>query len=236
MLRRPPGREAFPGDIFYIHSRLLERATHLRDDLHGGSLTALPIIETEAQNISAYIPTNLISITDGQIYLRRRYSSWAFFPPSMSVSLFRGSAARRNERRTERWPATSSSRMRSSVNWNPSPSSAHGSMITLARLSTMASEFGPSSNNQSSNRHPFRTDRHPHGVDRRPARRCADRQDAGCREALRKAAADIPAEIRQRFSSNDTLSDDDRKAILRVVGKAIAPFQLQPVPKTKNNP
>ncbi len=69
LLRRPPGREAFPGDIFYIHSRLLERATHLRDDLGGGSLTALPIIETEEQNIAAYIPTNLISITDGQIYL-----------------------------------------------------------------------------------------------------------------------------------------------------------------------
>lgn len=69
MLRRPPGREAFPGDIFYIHSRLLERSTHLRDELGGGSLTALPIIETEAQNMSAYIPTNLISITDGQIYL-----------------------------------------------------------------------------------------------------------------------------------------------------------------------
>jgi F-type H+-transporting ATPase subunit alpha len=69
LLRRPPGREAFPGDIFYIHSRLLERSTHLRDNLGGGSLTALPIIETEAENISAYIPTNLISITDGQIYL-----------------------------------------------------------------------------------------------------------------------------------------------------------------------
>ncbi len=69
LLRRPPGREAFPGDIFYIHSRLLERATHLCDDLGGGSLTALPIIETEAQNMAAYIPTNLISITDGQIYL-----------------------------------------------------------------------------------------------------------------------------------------------------------------------
>jgi F-type H+/Na+-transporting ATPase subunit alpha len=69
LLRRPPGREAFPGDIFYIHARLLERATHLRPDLGGGSLTALPIIETEAQNLSAYIPTNLISITDGQIYL-----------------------------------------------------------------------------------------------------------------------------------------------------------------------
>ncbi len=69
LLRRPPGREAFPGDIFYIHSRLLERATHLRNDLGGGSLTALPIVETEAQNMAAYIPTNLISITDGQIYL-----------------------------------------------------------------------------------------------------------------------------------------------------------------------
>jgi len=69
LLRRPPGREAFPGDIFYIHSRLLERATHLRPELGGGSLTALPIIETGAQNIADYIPTNLISITDGQIYL-----------------------------------------------------------------------------------------------------------------------------------------------------------------------
>ncbi|MBO6282274.1 MAG: F0F1 ATP synthase subunit alpha [Alphaproteobacteria bacterium] len=69
LLRRPPGREAFPGDIFYIHSRLLERATHLSPDLGGGSLTALPIVATEAGNISAYIPTNIISITDGQIYL-----------------------------------------------------------------------------------------------------------------------------------------------------------------------
>src|ERR1700721_2090207 len=69
LLRRPPGREAFPGDIFYIHSRLLERSTHLSPERGGGSLTALPIIETEAQDLSAYIPTNLISITDGQIYL-----------------------------------------------------------------------------------------------------------------------------------------------------------------------
>src|SRR6202050_3391028 len=69
LLRRPPGREAFPGDIFYIHSRLLERSTHLCPELGGGSLTALPIVETEAQDIAAYIPTNLISITDGQLYL-----------------------------------------------------------------------------------------------------------------------------------------------------------------------
>jgi F-type H+-transporting ATPase subunit alpha len=69
LLRRPPGREAYPGDVFYLHSRLLERAAKLNDDLGGGSLTALPIIETQAGDVSAYIPTNVISITDGQIYL-----------------------------------------------------------------------------------------------------------------------------------------------------------------------
>jgi len=69
LLRRPPGREAYPGDVFYLHSRLLERAAKLRDEDGGGSLTALPIIETQAGDVSAYIPTNVISITDGQIYL-----------------------------------------------------------------------------------------------------------------------------------------------------------------------
>jgi F-type H+-transporting ATPase subunit alpha len=69
LLRRPPGREAYPGDVFYLHSRLLERAVKLSDDLGGGSLTALPIIETQANDVSAYIPTNVISITDGQIFL-----------------------------------------------------------------------------------------------------------------------------------------------------------------------
>ncbi len=81
LLRRPPGREAYPGDIFYIHSRLLERATHLNAALGGGSLTALPIIETEAQNVSAYIPTNLISITDGQIYLSPVLFQKGVLPP-----------------------------------------------------------------------------------------------------------------------------------------------------------
>lgn len=70
ILRRPPGREAYPGDVFYLHSRLLERASKLNDELGAGSLTALPIIETQAGDVSAYIPTNVISITDGQIFLR----------------------------------------------------------------------------------------------------------------------------------------------------------------------
>ena len=97
LLRRPPGREAYPGDIFYIHSRLLERATHLRSELGGGSLTALPIIETEAQDISAYIPTNLISITDGQIYLSPSLFELGVLPAvdvGMSVSRMVGKAQR----------------------------------------------------------------------------------------------------------------------------------------------
>ncbi len=70
LLERSPGREAYPGDVFYLHSRLLERSSHLSDKLGGGSITALPIIETQAGDVSAYIPTNVISITDGQIFLR----------------------------------------------------------------------------------------------------------------------------------------------------------------------
>ncbi len=80
LLRRPPGREAYPGDIFYLHSRLLERSTHVREEKGGGSITTLPIIETEAQNMAAYIPTNLISITDGQIYLSPDLFQKGVFP------------------------------------------------------------------------------------------------------------------------------------------------------------
>jgi F-type H+-transporting ATPase subunit alpha len=97
LLRRAPGREAFPGDIFFIHSRLLERATHLRMELGGGSLTALPIIETESQNLSAYIPTNLISITDGQIYLSPTQFELGLLPAvdvGKSVSRVGGKAQR----------------------------------------------------------------------------------------------------------------------------------------------
>ncbi|HVY66827.1 MAG TPA: alternate F1F0 ATPase, F1 subunit alpha [Gammaproteobacteria bacterium] len=97
LLRRPPGREAFPGDIFYIHSRLLERATRLRRERGGGSLTALPIVETDAEDISAYIPTNLISITDGQIYVSPRLARKGVLPAvdvGKSVSRVGGKAQR----------------------------------------------------------------------------------------------------------------------------------------------
>ena len=95
LIRRPPGREAYPGDIFYIHSRLLERAAKLSDELGGGSITALPIIETQAGDVSAYIPTNVISITDGQIFLETELFNAGVRPavnPGISVSRVGGSA------------------------------------------------------------------------------------------------------------------------------------------------
>ena len=95
LLRRPPGREAYPGDVFYLHSRLLERAAHMSDEYGGGSLTALPIIETQAGDVSAYIPTNVISITDGQIYLETEMFNSGFRPAvnaGLSVSRVGGAA------------------------------------------------------------------------------------------------------------------------------------------------
>lgn len=95
LLRRPPGREAYPGDVFYLHSRLLERAARLSDELGGGSITALPIIETQAGDVSAYIPTNVISITDGQIYLETEMFNAGFRPAvnaGLSVSRVGGAA------------------------------------------------------------------------------------------------------------------------------------------------
>lgn len=95
LLHRPPGREAYPGDVFYLHSRLLERAAKLSDTLGGGSITALPIIETQAGDISAYIPTNVISITDGQIFLQSDYFYKGIRPainPGLSVSRVGGAA------------------------------------------------------------------------------------------------------------------------------------------------
>ena len=95
LIRRPPGREAYPGDVFYLHSRLLERAAHLSKDNGGGSLTALPIIETQAGDVSAYIPTNVISITDGQIFLETELYNAGIMPavnPGISVSRVGGAA------------------------------------------------------------------------------------------------------------------------------------------------
>ena len=105
LLRRPPGREAYPGDVFYLHSRLLERAVKLNDELGGGSLTALPVIETQAGDVSAYIPTNVISITDGQIFLEPACSTPACAPRSTSASRSHAWAATPRSARCARSPA-----------------------------------------------------------------------------------------------------------------------------------
>ena len=237
LLRRPPGREAFPGDIFYIHSRLLERSTHLRDDLGGGSLTALPIIETEAQDISAYIPTNLISITDGQIYLSPTLFELGVLPAvdvGKSVSRVGGKAQRAAYRGV-----------------------AGDLKLAYAQFSELESfaKFGTRLDEQT--RKIIDHGQRIRAILKQPELEPAsvpeqlvilvaltggllDEVPIGkmreAEQALRKAVADIPAEVRQRFSSDDRLSDDDRKAILQVVGKAIAPFLPQPAPDPGKKP
>ncbi len=139
LLRRPPGREAYPGDVFYLHSRLLERAAKLNDELGGGSLTALPIIETQAGDVSAYIPTNVISITDGQIYLEPELFYAGVRPAinvGISVSRVGGNAQIKAMKQVAgklrwTWPSTASSL--------PSPSSAPSSTRSARPSSTAAS-------------------------------------------------------------------------------------------------
>ena len=236
-LRRPPGREAFPGDIFYIHSRLLERATHLRDDLKGGSLTALPIIETEAQNISAYIPTNLISITDGQIYLSPTLFELGVLPAvdvGKSVSRVGGKAQRAAYRGVagdlklayaQFSELESFAKFGTRLDDHTRKIIDHGQRI---RAILIQPELEPASVSEQIVILVALTGGVLDGV---PIDKVRDAE-----QALRKAAADIPAEISKRFSSNDKLSDEDRKAILQVVGKAIAPFQPKPVPEPKKKP
>jgi F-type H+-transporting ATPase subunit alpha len=134
LLRRPPGREAYPGDVFYLHSRLLERAARVNEEYvekftngavkgKTGSLTALPIIETQAGDVSAFVPTNVISITDGQIFLERTCSTPVSAPPSTPVFRCRASVAPPRPRSSRSCPAVSVPTWRSTVNWPPSRSS-----------------------------------------------------------------------------------------------------------------
>ena len=237
LLRRPPGREAFPGDIFYIHSRLLERATQLSKDLKGGSLTALPIIETEAQNISAYIPTNLISITDGQIYLSPTLFELGVLPAvdvGKSVSRVGGKAQRAAYRGVagdlklayaQFAELESFAKFGTRLDDHTRKIIDHGQRI---RAILIQPELEPASVPEQIVILVALTG----GIlDSVPIDKMRDAE-----QALRKAAADIPHEIRKRFASNDKLSDDDRKAILQVVAKAIAPFQPKPDPEPKKKP
>ena len=226
LLRRPPGREAYPGDIFYIHSRLLERATHLRDELGGGSLTALPIIETEAQNIAAYIPTNLISITDGQIYLSPNLFELGILPAvdvGKSVSRVGGKAQRAAYRAVagdlklayaQFEELESFARFGTRLDENTRKIIEHGRRI---RTCLKQPEFEPVTVPGQIAILLALTGRLFDSV---PLEKMREAE-----LALRKAAADFPAELVQRLTSAEELDGKDREAILQIARDTLAPFQ-----------
>jgi F-type H+-transporting ATPase subunit alpha len=229
LLRRPPGREAFPGDIFYIHSRMLERATRLRPELGGGSLTALPIIETEAQNISAYIPTNLISITDGQIYLSPSLFELGVLPAvdvGKSVSRVGGKAQRPVYRvvagdlklaYAQFEELETFARFGARLDADTAKTIGHGQRI---RACLKQPEFTPVSvPEQIAILLALTADL----FDAVPMERMADAQ-----HAVQEAAANIPAEVRGRFETAKTLNDEDRTTIVQIARKALARFQPKP--------
>jgi F-type H+/Na+-transporting ATPase subunit alpha len=234
LLRRPPGREAFPGDIFYIHSRLLERATHLRQELGGGSLTALPIIETEAQNISAYIPTNLISITDGQIYLSPSLFALGVLPAvdvGKSVSRVGGKAQRAAYRAVagdlklayaQFEELETFARFGARLDDDTRKIIEHGRRI---RACLKQPEFSPVSV--------------PAQIavllaltaalfDDVPLDQMTDAENA-----VIEAAAKIPVAVGARFATAKELSDEDRKTIVELARQALAPFQPEAEAKSK---
>jgi F-type H+/Na+-transporting ATPase subunit alpha len=232
LLRRPPGREAFPGDIFYIHSRLLERATHLSQERGGGSLTALPIIETEAQNMSAYIPTNLISITDGQIYLSPSLFALGVLPAvdvGKSVSRVGGKAQRAAYRAVagdlklayaQFEELETFARFGARLDDDTRKIIEHGRRI---RACLKQPEFAPVSvPSQIAVLLALTADL----FDSVPLDQMTQAE-----KAVVEAAAKIPAEVGARFETAKELSDEDRKTIIELARQALAPFQ--PKPETK---
>ena len=226
LLRRPPGREAFPGDIFYIHSRLLERSTHLRQERGGGSLTALPIIETEAQDIAAYIPTNLISITDGQIYLSPTLFELGTLPAvdvGKSVSRVGGAAQRAAYRviagdlklaYSQFEELETFARFGTRLDESTRRTLDHGQRI---RACLKQAESQPASMLEQIVVLMALT---AGLLDPIPLERMSDAE-----RALRNAAAKIPPDVVGRFASTDKMSDADRKATLDVAAQALALFQ-----------
>jgi F-type H+/Na+-transporting ATPase subunit alpha len=226
LLRRPPGREAFPGDIFYIHSRLLERATHLGKQLGGGSLTALPIIETEAQDIAAYIPTNLISITDGQLYLSPSLFELGTLPAvdvAKSVSRVGGKAQLAAYHAvagslklaySQFEELETFSRFGSRLDQNTRKTINHGQRIRACLKQT---EFAPVSVVEQISVLLALTE----GLfDSVPLERMREAEQALC-----LASKQIASEVRERFTSNEKLNDADREAVLKIAAHALAGFQ-----------
>jgi len=235
LLRRPPGREAFPGDIFYIHSRMLERATHLSEERGGGSLTALPIIETEAQDISAYIPTNLISITDGQIYLSPSLFELGVLPAidvGKSVSrvggkaqwaAYRGVAGDLKLAYAQFEELETFARFGARMDEETRKIIEHGKRIRacfkqpefdlvsvsqqIAILLTLTAEL----------------------FDTVPIEKMVNAE-----QALRTAAADIPSDVCLRFKTAKKLSDEDRKIIIGIARSALDKFQPESLSEPKS--
>ncbi len=234
LLRRPPGREAYPGDIFYIHSRLLERSTHLLKELGGGSLTALPIIETEAQNISAYIPTNLISITDGQIYLSPSLFELGVLPAidvGKSVSRVGGKAQLAAYRAvagdlklaySQFEELEAFTRFGARLDENTRKVIEHGRRIR-ALLKQPQNSPVPVPDQivilVALNARLF---------DNVPLDKMGEAESS-----LRKAVPDIPADVRDRFKGDKKLSDKDRETILDIARKALEPYQPKPESESK---
>ena len=237
LLRRPPGREAFPGDIFYIHSRLLERATHLRAELGSGSLTALPIIETEAQNISAYIPTNLISITDGQIYLSPSLFELGVLPAvdvGKSVSRVGGKAQRAAYRAVagdlklayaQFEELETFARFGARLDEDTRKIIEHGRRI---RACLKQPEFAPVSVPAQITVLLALT------ANLFDAVRLDQMTEAN--HAVHEAVEKIPAEVRARFETADKLSDEDRKTVIEAARQALARFQPKPEAKPEPKP
>ncbi len=228
LLRRPPGREAYPGDIFYLHSRLLERSTHLSDARGGGSLTALPIIETEAQNISAFIPTNLISITDGQIFLSPNLFELGVLPAvdvGRSVSRVGGKAQLNGYR-----SVTGSLKLAYAQFEELESFARFGARLDQETLAVI--EHGKrirSCLKQSENR-PLPALSQltvllalSHGLlDSVPVENIPD-----CEDSLIAAAKDIPAGLVQRFYNSENLTDEDRNIILDLCRRTIESLDVQ---------
>jgi len=235
LLRRPPGREAFPGDIFYIHSRLLERSTHLRDDLGNGSLTALPIIETEAQDIAAYIPTNLISITDGQIYLSPSLFELGVLPAvdvGRSVSRVGGKAQRAAFRAVagdlklayaQFEELEAFARFGAHLDEETRKTIEHGKRI---RACLKQNELSPAS---VSEQVVILLALSEGLMDPISFERMADAQNA-----LSKAAGTLPLDLQSRLETAKTFSDADRDAIIDLAHTVLLAF-LTPDPKNPSD-
>ena len=225
LLRRPPGREAFPGDIFYLHSRLLERATHLNKARGGGSLTALPIIETEAQNISAYIPTNLISITDGQIYLSPTLFELGVLPAvdvGKSVSRVGGKAQRAAFRAVagdlklayaQFEERETFSRFGAQLDADARAIIEHGKRIRACLGQAESSPVAVAAQIM------ILLSLSARLFDNVPLVRMRDAQ-----HALQNAAKMLPTDVDKRFETAEKFSDADRALILGIARKALATF------------